>query len=70
MVEFEVGSGLDRRRVRDLGLPPRVLVLPVRRTDDDVIPNSDTMLARGNRLLLYGTTDAVREARSQLALIE
>ena len=70
MVEFEVGSGLDRRRVRDLGLPSRVLVLLVRRTDEDVIPDGNTVLARGNRLLLYGTTDAVREARSQLALIE
>ena len=70
MVEFEVGSGLDRRRVRDLGLPSRVLVLLVRRTDDDLIPNGDTVLARGNRLLLYGTTDAAREARSRLALIE
>ena len=70
MVEFEVGWGLDRRRVRDLGLPLRVLVLLVRCADDDVIPNGDTVLARGNRLLLYGTTGAVREARSQLALIE
>ena len=58
------------RRPRDLGLPSRVLVLLVRRTDEDVIPEGNTVLARGNRLLLYGTTDAVRKARSQLALIE
>ncbi len=35
-----------------------------------MIPDGNTPLARGNRLLLYGATDAVSEARSQLALIE
>ena len=69
-VEFEVGSGLDGRRIRDLRLPQRVLVLLVRRADEDVIRGGNTVLARGDRLLLYGTTDTVREARSQLALIE
>ena len=69
-VEFEVGSGLDGRRIRDLRLPQRVLVLLVRRADEDVIPDGNTVIGRGDRLLLYGTTDTVREARSQLALIE
>ena len=67
MAEFEVGSGLDGRRIRDLRLPERVLV---RRGGEDVIPNGETLLRRGNRLLLFGGADAVREARSQLALIE
>lgn len=70
MVEFEVGSGLDGRRIRDLRLPHRMLVLLVRRADGDEIPDGDTRLARGNRLLLYGGADAVREARAQLALVE
>ena len=70
MAEFEVDSGLDGRRIRDLRLPARVLVLLVRRGGEDVIPNGETLLRRGNRLLLFGGADAVREARSQLALIE
>ena len=69
-VEFTIGSGLDGRRVRDLQLPLRVLVLLVRRADEDVIPDGNTVLRRGNRLLLFGTTEAVREARQRLALIE
>ena len=70
IAEFQVGSGLDGRHVRDLPLPPRVLVLLVRRADEDVIPNGNTVLYRGNRLLLFGSTEAVREARAGLALIE
>ena len=69
-VEFVIGSGLDGRRVRDLQLPLRILVLLVRRADEDVIPDGNTVLRRGNRLLLFGTTEAVREARQRLALIE
>ena len=70
MVEFEVGSGLGGRRIRDLRLPHRMLVLLVRRAGGDEIPDGDTRLERGNRLLLYGGAEAVREARAQLALIE
>ena len=69
-VEFVVGSGLAGRRVRDLQLPQRVLVLLVRRADEDVVPYGDTMLQRGNRLLLFGGADAVADARQRLALIE
>ena len=65
-----VGSGLHGRRVRDLQLPQRVLVLLVRRADEDVVPYGDTMLQRGNRLLLFGGADAVADARQRLALIE
>ena len=68
--EFVIGSGLDGRRVRDLQLPQQVLVLLVRRPEEDVIPNGNTVLRRGNRLLLFGGGEAVREARGQLALIE
>ena len=69
-VEFVIGSGLHGRRVRDLQLPQRVLVLLVRRADEDVVPYGDTMLQRGNRLLLFGGADAVADARQRLALIE
>ena len=44
--------------------------LLLRRPEEGVIPNGDTVLRRGNRLLLFGRTEAVLEARGQLALIE
>ncbi len=69
-VEFVVGSGLDGRRIRDLQLPQRVLVLLVRRASEDVVPHGETVLQRGNRLLLFGGAAAVAEARQRLALIE
>ncbi len=69
-VEFVVGSGLDGRRIRDLQLPQRVLVLLVRRANEDVVPHGETVLQRGNRLLLFGGADAVSDARQRLALIE
>lgn len=69
-VEFTVGSGLGGRRVRDLALPPRVLVLLVRRAGEDTVPDGDTALLRGDRLLLFGSVEAVGEARRRLALIE
>ena len=69
-VEFVVGSGLDGRRIRDLQLPQRVLVLLVRRASEDVVPHGETVLQRGNRLLLFGGAEAVADARQRLALIE
>lgn len=69
-VEFVVGSGLDGRKVRDLQLPQRVLVLLVRRAEEDVVPHGETVLQRGNRLLLFGGSEAVADARQRLALIE
>jgi Trk K+ transport system NAD-binding subunit len=70
MAEFHIGTGLDGRRVRDLPLPERVLVLLVRRPDEDVIPDGNTVLRRGNRLLLFGTAPSVQQARHELALVE
>ena len=69
-VEFVVGSGLDGRRIRDLQLPQRVLVLLVRRASEDIVPHGETVLQRGNRLLLFGGAEAVADARQRLALIE
>jgi Trk K+ transport system NAD-binding subunit len=51
-------------------LPHDVLVILVRRAGTDLVPRGNTTLERGDRLLLFGTFDAVTEARQDLVAIE
>jgi Trk K+ transport system NAD-binding subunit len=69
-LEIPVGSGLEGRPLRALGLPERVLVLLVRRNDQELIPHGNTVLQRGDRMLLWGTSEAVMRARASLVAIE
>ena len=65
-LEVPIGGSLDGRRVRDLGLPPGVLVVLVERGSGELVPRGETPLQRGDRLLLFGRADAVRGARDAL----
>jgi Trk K+ transport system NAD-binding subunit len=69
-VSVPVGSGLHGRRVRDLALPERVLVLLIQRNGEDLVPHGNSVLARGDRMLLFGRSEPVAEARRQLIAIE
>lgn len=69
-ISVPVGSGLHGRRVRDLALPERVLVLLIQRNGEDLVPHGNSVLARGDRMLLFGRADPVAEARRQLIAIE
>ena len=69
-ISVPVGSGLHGRRVRDLDLPERVLVLLIQRNGEDLIPHGNSVLARGDRMLLFGRAEAVSQARRQLIAIE
>lgn len=69
-VSVPVGSGLHGRRVRDLALPERVLVLLIQRNGEDLVPHGNSVLARGDRMLLFGRAEPVSEAREQLIAIE
>jgi Trk K+ transport system NAD-binding subunit len=69
-LEIPVGTGLAGRRVRDLGLPERVLVLLIRRGNQEVIPHGNTVLARDDRMLIWGSSAAVTNARAALVAIE
>ncbi len=69
-ISVPVGSGLHGRRVRDLDLPERVLVLLIQRQGEDLIPHGNSVLARGDRMLLFGRAEPVSEARRQLIAIE
>ncbi|MDA0366220.1 MAG: hypothetical protein O3B31_10305 [Chloroflexi bacterium] len=69
-VEVFIGTSLSGRRVFELALPERVLVLLVRRGQQEIIPSGTTQLLRGDRMLLWGKADSVREARTRLVEIE
>ncbi len=69
-VEVPVGSGLDGRKIAELGLPARVLVLLVRRGGEDIIPDGTTQLQLGDRILLFGHSDLVPRARERLVTVE
>ena len=65
-----IGSGLAGRRIHELDLPDSVLVLLLQRGERDVIPNGSTSLQLGDRMLLFGETEAVQTARELLVAIE
>lgn len=69
-VEVPIGTGLNGRRIAELGLPARVLVLLVRRGGEDIIPDGATRLQRGDRILLFGHADLVPGARERLVAVE
>ncbi len=45
------------RRLRDLALPPRLLVLSIHRDEAYIIPRGDTVLQQGDTLTLLGTPE-------------
>lgn len=59
----EAIAGQPLRRVR---LPGNALVLGVHRQGEVVVPHGDTVVKRGDILVLLGSSDALREARLSL----
>ena len=70
IIDVPIGSGLDKRKIRDLGLPESVLILLLQRQGEDLVPHGNTVLSRGDRILLFGLIDAVHDARHELMAIE
>lgn len=58
---LEPESRLPGRRVKELHLPHSTLIIAVRRGDSFFIPRGDSPLAVGDRCLLIGTPDALKE---------
>ncbi|MBM3139441.1 MAG: hypothetical protein FJZ92_04295 [Chloroflexi bacterium] len=69
-VAVGIGTGLAGHRVRELQLPERVLVLLVLRGTEEIIPNGNTTLLRGDRMLFWGNTESVKQARADLVSVE
>lgn len=56
-------AGIPLRRVR---LPGNVLVLGIRRAGEALVPHGDTVLQKGDIMMLVGSRDALHEAKRLL----
>jgi len=70
IIDVPIGSGLNKRKIRDLGLPESVLILLLQRQGEDLVPHGNTVLTRGDRILLFGLIETVQGARKELMAIE
>jgi Trk K+ transport system NAD-binding subunit len=52
--------------LRQISLPPEVLVVSIRRGGHRIVPNGDTALEYGDRLTLVGPAEKIRSARRVL----
>jgi trk system potassium uptake protein TrkA len=68
LVEYrlEAESAMGGRRVADLHLPHGALIVAVRRGDRFFIPRGESELAIGDRAVVMGTPDAVKEVRRRI----
>jgi trk system potassium uptake protein TrkA len=68
LVEYRVEpeAGVDGRKVADLHLPHRALIVAVRRGDSFFIPRGDTVLSVGDRIVAMGTPEALSHVRQCL----
>jgi Trk K+ transport system NAD-binding subunit len=66
VLEVQIGSGMNGKKVKDLSLPSGTLVILIYRKDDEVVPRGDTVLQNGDRLLLFGRASNVNLARDML----
>jgi trk system potassium uptake protein TrkA len=68
LVEYrlEADSAIAGRRIADLHLPHGALIVAVRRGDRVFIPRGDSQLAVGDRAVLMGTPDALKEIRQRV----
>lgn len=65
--ELPVPQNRIGQSLKDVQLPPDVLVLLIRRNDRFIVPRGNTRLETDDILTLMGTPDAIRESEEQLA---
>jgi Trk K+ transport system NAD-binding subunit len=61
-IEVEPGSELAGARLRDVSLPPGVLVTAIRRGGDVLAPAGNTVICAGDRLSAIGPVERLRGA--------
>ena len=65
--EMPVPENRIGQSLKDVQLPPDVLVLLIRRNDRFIVPRGNTRLETDDILTLMGTPDGIRESEEQLA---
>jgi trk system potassium uptake protein TrkA len=65
-IRIAVSSPAQGRLVKDLSLPREVLLGPIRRGGDLVIPHGETEIREGDRVTLLGTRQDVEAAKKYL----
>ena len=68
-IEFTVteGHGFDQKPIRDIVLPPDTLIVNIKRDNANVIPRGDTILKKGDSVLLCALEN---KKNTELALYE
>ena len=68
MLEYrlEPASSLAGQRIADLHLPHGSLIVAVRRGDSFFIPRGDSVLAAGDKAIVMGTPQALRDVRRRI----
>jgi trk system potassium uptake protein TrkA len=71
MVEYRLDgvSALTGCRIRELHLPHGSLIVAVRRGDSVFIPRGENTLALGDRIVVLGTPDALREVTQRVTVV-
>ncbi len=71
MVEYRLddGSALPGRRIAELHLPHGSLIVAVRRGDSVFIPRGESTLALGDRVVVMGTPDALRDVTQRVTRV-
>lgn len=64
--EVYVGSYMDGRSVNDIGLPHGCLIVAVERNDRELVPNGQTVLYAGDKLLVFSAESDVMPLREHL----
>jgi cell volume regulation protein A len=62
-IEIPQRSPAHDRSIVELNLPPGALVVAIQRADESVVPSGATVLNAGDRMMLLGDAEALREMR-------
>ncbi len=60
------GSSLDGRTVRDASLPEGCLLVSIHRSGEEILPNGDTMLSAGDRIIALADGGRARRIREKM----
>jgi Trk K+ transport system NAD-binding subunit len=60
------GSSLDGKRVRDARLPPGCLLVSIDRAGEEILPNGETVLAAGDKIVALVDGRRARRVREAL----